>query len=429
MDLNEYNSVMSNVGALNNQVANAQTAAEAAKAKITETIGDVITGEGIKEFIGKAVSPMATSLLKKAGIGTKDLEDLKSGKLSKLLARKLQEKLGDKTPEQILKDKAQAAKDALQKKADNLPDPLRNRGNEDVQSQADAEPGKSVEEPPSNLVNDEDIDNEAQGALNDLKSALKSPAAADAAEEGGDIGTNDLASSLDNPFSFKSFVKNNVDGYDDATDDLFEGARTQLKSLADLDFSTPTGNISLSGGPTSAPSSAADLGNIPEAGPSNIPEGSRLLDPEIDDDFSLQTPSQISGSLQNVFVTRPPEDQQTGTQPATNENTSGSNAPLQNDEGGNIADLANKDTGASSSSGDASLANSTARTTAAADEDEGVESLAKKLLTTSAETDEIPGIGEVVGPLLAVGAGLAAIFDANEHEAKPATINPSFQFL
>jgi hypothetical protein len=425
MDLNEYNSVMSNVGALNNQIVNSASAAEAAKNKITETIGDVITGEGIKEFIGKAVSPMASAALKKIGVGAKDLEDLKGGNISKLLARRLQEKLGGKTPEQFLQEKAQAAKDALQKKANNLTDPIRNRGNQDVENRADAEPGKSVEEPPSNLVNDEDIDNEAQGALDDLKSALKAPAAADAAEEGGE----DLASSLDNPFSFKSFIKKNVDGYDDATDDIFEGARTELKSLSDLDFSAPTGNISLSGGPTLAPSSTANLGNIPEAGPSNIPEGSRLVDPEIDDEFSLQTPSQLSGSLQNVFVTRPPEDQQTGTQPATNENTSGSNAPLQNDEGGNIADLANKDTGASSSSGDGSLANSTARTTAATDEDEGVENLAKKLLTTSAETDEIPVIGEAIGPLLAVGAGLAAIFDANEHHAKPATINPSFQFL
>ena len=34
MDLNNYNQVMSNVGALNNQVANAQTAAENAKNKI-----------------------------------------------------------------------------------------------------------------------------------------------------------------------------------------------------------------------------------------------------------------------------------------------------------------------------------------------------------------------------------------------------------
>jgi len=421
MDINQYSQVMSNVNSINASVVNAQNTAAAAKAKLQETIGDITTGEGIKEAISKVISPMASGALKKVGVTAADIEDIKAGKLSRIALRRLQQKLGTKTPEEFLRDKAKAIQDRLQREADKVTAPVRNRGGEEVENQEDATPGQAVEEPEVKVDNGIDADIEDEEDDDDFPIVNSTEAG------------EDLFSSLDNPLSFKNFIKDQVPEFADSSDDIFEGARTELNTLAKLDFTVPKGQISLSGGETSldkdpTPSQYANTGNLPEDIPSNIPEGARLLDPEVDDDFSLQTTTPISGGVEN-YINRPPESQQTGAQPATNESTGGNSNPLQDEQGNSVESSATQNTGASSGSGDSSLSNSTKTAIDGLEDDDGIEDLSSDLLTAAGASAEVPIVGEALGPLLAIGAGLATIFTADEHEPKPPTLNPSYQML
>ena len=391
MDLNNYNDVMTNVSDINSNALNAINANESMKSKITGVIGDTLIGEGSNSLIGTVVSPLAKSVLSKVGLEEGDINDIANGKLRTLVLRKLKQKLGLETEEEANANKAQ-------RQANRPPEPTQNRGGQAVENQADATPNVPVQEPDRlNTGADEDDDFEFVNSTEDGEA---------------------LASALDNPFSFKSFIASKFPSFSNATDDALDTARTQLSTLANLN---PDDGIENLGQPFSLTQTTSPR---PTASTTrNLVENDTDLDAN---PFSLTRTLSQSG---NVAIPREPSTQLSGNNPPVPENTGGASQPLANSEGGNIRTLASQNTGSSSGSGNGALSNDTDNALLNSGKDEGIDDLTDTLLATAGETAEVPVLGEVFAPLIAISAGLTALFEGDKHKQNIPTLNPSYQFL
>ena len=416
MDLNNYNDIMSNVSDINTNALNSANANESIKSKITGVIGDTLIGEGSNSLIGTVVSPIAKNILTKVGLEEADVDDIAKGKLRKLVLRKLKQKLGIQSQEE-----AEALK--AQRQANRPPAPTQNRGGQPAQNQADASPNAPVQEPdPVNTGADDDDGFEIVNSTEDGEA---------------------LASALNNPSTFRDFISSKLPSFRNATDDALNTARTQVSRLANLnpDAIPSLPNVTGAGAGAGAGSGSGIQAPIDENIGQNLnpfssprPTGSQLTsrnlvqnEEDLDaNPFSLTRTLSQSG---NIAVRRQPTTQPSGNNPPVPENTGGASQPLANSEGGNIRNLASQNTGSSSGSGDSSLVNDTDRALASSGKDAGVDDLTDTLLATAGETAEVPVLGEVFAPLIAIGAGLTALFEGDKHKQNTPTLNPSYQFL